>query len=285
MSAQGPAFSPWRHRLHGIIFEAETPLGKAFDVVLLLGIFLSITAVMLESVRGIALVYGDELRLAEWVFTILFTVEYILRILVVGRPKGYILSFFGIVDLLSLLPTYLSVLIPGAQSLLLVRVLRLLRTFRVLKLTRYVHNADELARALKASRHKIFVFISTVVTIVIIVGALMYLLESPEAGFTSIPISVYWAIVTLTTVGYGDIAPDTVLGRLLASVLMVIGYGVIAVPTGIVTAELTQMKYKPISTQACPQCSREGHADDARHCKFCGSDLYPERLGRSPSAT
>ena len=276
MNGQEPAFSAWRHRLHEIIFEAETPAGKAFDIVLLLVILLSIAAVMLESVVGIADVYGAELRAAEWIFTVLFSIEYILRIIVVGRPRGYILSFFGIVDLLSLLPTYLSVLIPGAQSLLLVRVLRLLRAFRVLKLTRFVHDADELSTALKASRHKILVFMSTVLTIVVIVGAIMYLVETPEAGFTSIPMSVYWAIVTLTTVGYGDIAPATFLGRLLAAGLMVVGYGVIAVPTGIVTAELTQIKHKSISTQSCPQCSHESHAPDAKHCRFCGANLYPE---------
>jgi voltage-gated potassium channel len=191
------------------------------------------------------------------------------------------LSFYGIVDLLSVLPTYLSVLIPGAQSLLLVRVLRLLRAFRVLKLAQFVHNANELSAALRASRHKILVFMSTVVSIVIVVGAVMYLVESPEAGFTSIPISVYWAVVTLTTVGYGDIAPQTTFGRILAAMLMVVGYGIIAVPTGIVTAELTGMKNRPVNTHACPQCSREGHASDAHWCKYCGAPLYPERrLGR-----
>lgn len=278
MNAQNAPIAVWRHRLHEIIFEAETPAGKAFDIALLLVILMSIAAVMLESVTSIAEVYGAELRAAEWVFTVLFSIEYILRIIAVGRPSGYIFSFFGIVDLLSLLPTYLSVLIPGAQSLLLVRVLRLLRAFRVLKLTRFVHNADELSLALKASRHKIFVFVSTVLTIVVIVGAIMYLVETPEAGFTSIPMSVYWAVVTLTTVGYGEITPATALGRFLASGLMIIGYGVIAVPTGIVTAELTYLKQGAISTEACPQCSSEGHAAKAKHCKDCGAMMNPQTI-------
>jgi voltage-gated potassium channel len=273
MNTQDSSHASWRQRLREIIFEAETPMGKAFDVALLLLILLSIAAVMLESVADIAQVYGAPLRVAEWVFTVLFSIEYILRVMVVGRPRGYVLSFYGIVDLLSVLPTYLSVLIPGAQSLLIVRVLRLLRAFRVLKLSRYVHDANELSVALQASRRKILVFLSTVVTIGVIVGAVMYLVEPAEAGFTSIPISVYWAVVTLTTVGYGDITPDTILGRFLAACLMVIGYGVIAVPTGIVTAELTHMRHPVVSTQSCPQCSREGHVVDAKHCRFCGSHL------------
>jgi len=276
MNAPEKPFSPWRHRLHEIIFEAETPSGKLFDIVLLCGIVLSVIAVMMESVKPIQAVYGTELRIAEWFFTILFSIEYVLRILAVGRPRGYVLSFYGIVDLLSVLPTYLSMLIPGAQSLLLVRVLRLLRAFRVLKLAQFVHNANELSAALRASRHKILVFVSTVISIVIIVGAVMYLVEGEDAGFTSIPIAVYWAVVTLTTVGYGDIAPQTVVGRVLASALMVVGYGIIAVPTGIVTAELTNQKQRSVNTHACPQCSREGHASDARWCKYCGAALYPE---------
>jgi len=277
MNASDTALAPWRQRLHEIIFEADTPAGKAFDICLLLFIMLSIAAVMMESVAGIEAVYGPQLRIAEWVFTILFSIEYLLRIVSIGRPRGYILSFFGMVDLLSVLPSYISVLVPGAQSLLLIRVLRLLRAFRVLKLANFVHDADELSAALHASRRKILVFVSTIITVVIVVGAIMYLIEGEASGFTSIPKSVYWAIVTLTTVGYGDIAPVTVPGRFLAACLMVTGYGIIAVPTGIVTAELTMKKFSRINTQSCEQCSREGHDMDARCCKYCGAELNPRK--------
>lgn len=274
MNAEEPTLPPWRQRLHEIIFEADTTAGKAFDVTLLLLILASIAAVMLESVNEIDALYGTQLRIAEWIFTVLFSIEYVLRIVSVGRPRGYIFSFFGIVDLMSVLPTYVSVLVPGAQSLLLIRVLRLLRTFRVLKLAHFVHDADELSAALRASRRKILVFVSTVLTVVVVVGAIMYLLEGEASGFTSIPKSVYWAIVTLTTVGYGDITPATVAGRFLAACLMVVGYGIIAVPTGIVTAELTSMRHFPrVSTQSCQQCSRDGHDADAHCCKFCGAML------------
>jgi len=282
MNASDKPLPPWRQQLHEIIFEADTPAGKAFDIVLLVLIVLSIVAVMLESVAPIEAVYGPQLRAAEWVFTILFSVEYLLRIVSIGRPRSYMLSFFGIVDLLSVLPSYISVLVPGAQSLLLIRVLRLLRAFRVLKLAHFVHDADELSAALQASRRKILVFVATVLTVVVVVGAVMYLLEGEESGFTSIPKSVYWAIVTLTTVGYGDITPLTVPGRLLAACLMVTGYGIIAVPTGIVTAELTMKRFGRISTQSCEQCSREGHDPDARCCKYCGAILNPSA---PPTAT
>lgn len=269
--------SNWRHRAHEIIFEADTPLGKTFDVVLLVMILASVAAVMLESVASIREHYGSELYIAEWVFTILFTIEYVLRLASVKKPLSYAKSMFGIVDLLAILPTYLSVLLPGAQSLLVIRSLRLLRVFRILKLGRYVDESHVLLTALRASRQKIIVFLTAVVTLVLLVGAAMYLIEGAESGFTSIPQSVYWAIVTMTTVGYGDIAPQSVVGKILASIVMILGYGIIAVPTGIVTAELTKVKPTRdlMNTQCCPSCAAEGHDKNATFCKFCGHKLEP----------
>ena len=263
----------WRRSLHTVVFEADTPAGRAFDLTLIALILLSILAVLLESVPFVRAAWGRELQVFEWAITILFTVEYVLRLLAVERPFRYARSFFGIVDLLSILPTYLSLLVPGAHSLLVIRSLRLLRIFRVLKLTHFVGEAQALRRALRASARKIAVFLVTVLTLVLIIGAAMYLIEGPTRGFTSIPISIYWAIVTMTTVGYGDLAPQTVLGRMLASVVMIVGYGIIAVPTGIVTAELTSLARGGVSTQACPVCGLGGHDPDARHCKYCGAPL------------
>jgi voltage-gated potassium channel len=263
----------WRAKAHEIIFEADTPAGKAFDIALILTIIVSVVAVMLETVAPVRARYGPELRAVEWVITILFTIEYILRLLCVGQPARYARSFFGIVDLMSILPTYFSVLIPGAQALAVVRVLRILRVFRVLKLVQYVQEASVLRQALVASGRKILVFVFVVFTIVIIVGALMYLVEGDEAGFTNIPISVYWAVVTLTTVGYGDIAPVTPLGQFLSALLMIMGYGIIAVPTGIVTTELVRAPRGEMTTQACPECGLEDHDSDARFCKGCGGKL------------
>lgn len=249
-------------------------MGKAFDIVLLCCIAMSVIAVMLDSVSAIDSQYGRILYHIEWVCTILFTIEYILRLLCVGRPFMYAKSFFGVVDLLAIAPTYLSMLIPGSQYLLVIRLLRVLRVFRVLKLAYYLDEASILIQALRASRRKITVFLFVVLTIVIIVGSLMYLIESEESGFTSIPRSVYWAIVTLTTVGYGDISPKTSLGQALAALVMIMGFAIIAVPTGIMTAELTQaMGQKKVSTQACPECSAEGHENDAVYCKFCGAKM------------
>ncbi|MCH8961110.1 MAG: ion transporter, partial [Bacteroidetes bacterium] len=233
--------SGWRLTLYIIIFESDTPPGKAFDVALILTIFASVAAVMLESVSAIGSRYGAILYASEWVFTILFTIEYILRLICVGRPLRYARSFFGIVDLLAVIPTYFSVLFPGAQFLLVIRLLRILRVFRVLKLVQYLSAADILMEALRASRRKIVVFLVALLTLVVILGSLMYLIEGAENGFTSIPRSIYWAIVTLTTVGYGDISPQTGLGQALAAVVMIMGYGIIAVPTGIVTAEMTRI--------------------------------------------
>ena len=262
-----------RLKLHEIIFEADTPAGKLFDVLLIVSIMASVVMVMLDSVTSIRLAYGVLLQLGEWFFTLLFTIEFILRLYCVGRPLAYATSFFGIVDLLAVVPTYLSLFFPGTQYLLVIRVLRVLRIFRVLKLVKYVGETQHLIQALLASRRKITVFLFAVLTLVIIFGSLMYLIEDPESGFTSIPRSIYWAIVTLTTVGYGDISPQTDFGQVVAAVIMIIGYGIIAVPTGIVTAELSQVYRKSVSTQACMQCSAEGHDTDAEYCKYCGSNL------------
>lgn len=267
------SMAPWRLHLHEVIFEAETPAGKAFDVALLIAILVSVTAVVLESVAGIRARHGPMLRAVEWFFTILFTVEYALRLISVGRPMRYAVSFFGVVDLLAIVPTYLSLAIAGAQSLIVIRALRLLRVFRVMKLVHFVGEARMLGAALRASTRKIVVFLGTVLTLILIIGALMYLIEGEEHGFTNIPESIYWAIVTMTTVGYGDIAPATILGRMLASLVMITGYAIIAVPTGIVTVEMAGARRRQISTQACPQCATEGHDTDAVHCKYCGARL------------
>lgn len=264
--------SHWRNRLHTIIFEADTPAGKAFDIVLIIGIILSVIVVMLDSISAINQRYGDILMALEWVFTILFSVEYILRILSVRKPIGYISSFFGIIDLLAVIPTYFSLLFPGSQVLIVIRLLRVLRIFRVLKLAKYLGESIQLMRALKASRRKITIFLFFILTIVSIMGSVMYLVEGAEQGFTSIPRSIYWAIVTLTTVGYGDILPQTPLGQTIAAIIMILGYAIIAVPTGIVTSEMNKMS-RSTNTQACPGCSAEGHDDDAKCCKFCGVKL------------
>lgn len=269
--AVGP--SAWRHRLHEIVYEADTRAGRLFDLGLVAAISASILVIMLESVRPIETRWQTELKVAEWFFTLLFTGEYFLRLVAVRRPLGYALSFFGLVDLVAILPTWLSIFVPGAQFLLTVRVLRLLRIFRILKLAHYLSQAETLRRALAQSQGKITVFLVTVSTIAIIVGSLMYVIEGEAHGFTSIPQSIYWAIVTLTTVGYGDISPKTPVGQALASLVMIMGYGIIAVPTGIVTAELTQIRHKEVSGQACPACSLQGHDVDAVHCKHCGAKL------------
>ncbi len=271
--ADTAALAGWRGSLQEIIFESDTPAGKAFDVALIVAIVLSVGAVMLESVMAVRATYGELLYATEWFFTILFTIEYGLRLTSVGKPLSYATSFFGVVDLGAIIPTYLSLLLPGAQYLLVLRLLRVLRVFRVLKLAHYLSEAEILLDALRASRTKIVVFLFTVLTLVVILGSLMYLIEGEDHGFTSIPRSIYWAIVTLTTVGYGDIAPQTGPGQALAAVIMIIGYGIIVVPTGIVTAELSRAERRGVSGQACPQCSAEGHDPDARYCKYCGVGL------------
>ncbi len=262
-----------KERLHQIIFESDTPAGRAFDIALQILIVLSVIAVILSSVSSISSRYGPQLLAFEWFVTIVFTIEYILRLYCVGKPLKYALSFFGIVDLLAVIPTYLSLGFAGVESLLVIRALRLLRIFRILKLVNYVGEAQQLGAALRASGRKIVVFLGAVLTTVTIMGALMYLVEGPKSGFTSIPTSIYWTIVTMTTVGYGDITPQTTLGKFLASILMIMGYGIIAVPTGIVTVELAGARNKQVSGQACRECSSEGHNVDAQYCKDCGAEL------------
>ncbi len=268
-----PTWPKWRDQLHEIIFEADTPAGKLFDVVLIWSIIISVVVVLLDSIGAVRTRYGDWLYIIEWFFTILFTLEYILRLLSVRQPLRYATSFFGLVDLLAILPTYLSLFIPGSQYLLTIRILRLLRIFRVFKLAAYLSEAQLITAALRASRHKISVFLFTVLVIVVIIGSLMYVIEGEENGFSSIPTGIYWAIVTLTTVGYGDISPQTPLGKAVASLVMIIGYAIIAVPTGIVTAELAYTAKSRVSTQSCPTCGMEGHDHDAKHCKYCGAAL------------
>ena len=267
-----PAQASWRHRLYEVVFEAETPAGRAFDITLTTLILLSVFAVFAESIKWIREIFGPELYAAEWGFTILFTVEYLLRMISVRRPARYALSFYGLVDLLAILPTYISLFVPGTQYLRVIRILRLLRIFRVLKLTSYISEGRVISTALRASRQKITVFLVAVVTSVTVVGSLMYVIEGEANGFTDIPTSIYWAIVTLTTVGYGDLSPQTPFGKFVAALVMIMGYGIIAVPTGIVTAELARAA-KPASTHVCPECHAEGHDLDALHCKYCGSLL------------
>jgi voltage-gated potassium channel len=269
-----------RDRIRDIVELHDDPIERTFDIVVIGAIILSVLVVTLDSVPSIAARYGRLLYVAEWVFTVLFTIEYGLRLWTARHPLRYARSFFGLVDLLSVLPTYLSVLFPAGRFLVAFRLLRVLRVFRILKLAQYVREASVLSAALRTGRYKIIVFVSAVLTVVVIVGALMYLIEGAEAGFTSIPQGIYWAIVTLTTVGYGDIAPKTALGRTLASTLMVLGYGVIAVPTGIVTLELDRAsrdqaarEAEPPPTRVCGTCGSTAHDADALYCKRCGAPL------------
>lgn len=269
---QTPLTNDWRRELYVIIFESDTPRGKAFDVALLWLIVLSVLAVAIESLPGVGR-YQSVLYALEWIFTIIFSCEYILRILCVRNKWKYIFSFLGIIDLMAILPAYFSLFIPGIQYLLVIRVLRLLRVFRILKLGRYIGETQLLVRALMASRFKITIFLSTVLTLVVIIGTLMYIIEGEENGFTSIPAGMYWAIVTLTTVGFGDITPQTSAGRILAALVMIMGYGIIAVPTGIVTVEIAQQTNKNIRKIVCPSCGMKGHDADAAFCKLCGERL------------
>ena len=268
----GPEGSARAHT-YEVIFGHDTPAGKAFDVLLILAIVGSIATVMLESVQGWQDDRARLLRSLEWVFTALFTVEYGLRLWCVDRPRAYALSFFGVIDLAAVSPTYLALLVPGGQVLAVVRILRVMRVFRVLKLARYMGEASVLAAALRAARYKISVFLLAVLSTVVIVGALMYIIEGPAAGFTSIPRGVYWAVVTLTTVGYGDIAPSSPLGQAVASLVMILGYGIIAVPTGIVTAELTAARVRAgDETSVCKQC---GHISSDSAAVFCSRCAAP----------
>jgi voltage-gated potassium channel len=263
----------FRKKLYVVIFEADTPAGKWFDVILIASILLSVIAVMLDSVSTIRNRYDNLLYAVEWFFTIVFTIEYFVRLYCFRKPLVYARSFFGTIDLLAILPTYVNLLLPGSKYLAAVRLFRILRVFRILKLARYVGESNMLLRALKASRRKITVFLFAIFTLVVIFGSLMYVLEGEKNGFTSIPRSVYWAVVTLTTVGYGDISPKTSFGQVLAAIIMIMGYAIIAIPTGIVTVEMTRSSSKKISTRVCQECGLEGHDYDAVYCKGCGSKL------------
>jgi voltage-gated potassium channel len=263
----------WRRRLWEVIFEADTTAGKAFDIGLLAAIVISILVVMLESVPALQQRYGAFFEVAEWSITVVFTIEYVLRLISVVHPTNYVFSFFGVVDFLAIAPGYVSIFLPGGHYLLAVRALRLLRIFRVLKLAEYLREAAVLLKALQASLRKIAVFSIAVLILVVVFGTLMYVIEGPANGYADIPTSIYWAIVTLTTVGYGDIAPQTAIGKLLASVIMLCGYAIIAVPTGIVGAELSMAARDRVTTQVCPECGREGHETDATYCKYCGARL------------
>lgn len=265
--------SNWRDKLHEIIFEADTKEGKAFDVALLIVIILSVIVVTLESVKSYSQKYGDYFTILEWTFTALFVSEYILRILCLKKPIHYIFSFLGIIDLLSILPNFIGLFFVQSHSLIILRTLRLLRVFRIFKLVKFVGEAKKLIDALKASRHKIIVFIVFILANTVVMGTFMYLVEGEENGFTSIPRSMYWAIVTLTTVGYGDIAPQTVLGQTIASIIMIMGYGVIAVPTGIVSVEIAKNTKQYLNTISCSFCGSEGHESDSNYCKDCGNKL------------
>lgn len=272
--------SGWKNKLHEVIYEADTPAGKLFDIALFILIIISVILVMLESIKEVDQNYHGTLLVMEWCVTIFFSLEYIARVISIKKPWKYILSFYGIIDFVSTIPLYLSYILAGSQVLLAVRAFRLLRIFRILKLVKFMGEASQLQKALKASKTKIAVFIYVVLILSVILGTLMYIIEGDEAGFTSIPRSIYWTIVTLTTVGYGDIAPQTNLGQFFATIIMILGYGIIAVPTGIVTVEFSKQSkgrdddnYVHVNTQSCPNCSLEGHRDDATHCYNCGHTL------------
>ncbi|KRG72801.1 ion transporter [Stenotrophomonas chelatiphaga] len=274
----------WRRYWFDIIYRHDTGPSRNFDLLLVLAIIASVIVVMVDSVQHLHLRWARGLYVLEWTFTVMFTLEYVLRLAVVKRPLRYAVSIWGIIDLLSILPTYLSLFIPGAQSLLVVRALRILRVFRILKLTRYIEESGVLMLALWRSRRKVLVFLFTVITITIIAGALMYLIEGPNRGFTSIPSSMYWAVVTMATVGFGDIVPQTTLGRFVTSILILIGYSIIAVPTGIYTAELASTLREAEHTEkrdgrGCLRCGLDGHEPDARYCRQCAEPL-PELFNR-----
>lgn len=283
----------WKRKLHEIIYEADTPMGKVFDLILLILILASVALVMLESVKSLDAKYHDFFEIGEWIITIFFTIEYFARIITVKKPSTYIFSFYGIIDFLSTIPQYLAIFFIGSNALVTVRALRLLRIFRILKITRYVGESNKLSKAIKDSKAKVSIFLFAVLILCIIAGTLMYMIEGEESGFTSIPVSIYWCIVTLTTVGFGDIAPVTPLGQLIAAIIMIMGYGIIAVPTGIVSAEYARdFQDKPLekgnvskinidgedyvhmNTQSCQNCSASKHRDDAQFCHHCGFTLH-----------
>lgn len=269
----------WKKKLHSIVYESNTTAGKLFDIALLVFILSSIVIVMLDSMSSFHDQYGALFIKLEWIFTIIFTIEYILRLLAIDRPWLYVFSFFGIIDVLAILPAYLSIFDIGAHSLLVFRALRLLRIFRIFKLAHFLSEAEFLKKSLMVSLKKISIFLLVVFTIVIILGSVMYMIENGENGFNSIPDSIYWAIVTITTVGYGDISPQTPLGKLVASIIMFIGYGIIAVPTGIITSDMARQgsnskRQREIGHETCPGCGREDHDANALYCKICGTSLY-----------
>ena len=276
LQAYGRPVEGWRLRLYTIIFEADTPAGRAFDLALVALILASVGVVMVDSVASVHERHGRLLTVLEWFFTLVFTAEYVARLLCVRHPARYAKSFYGVIDLVALLPTYLAVLVPGLHALIDVRVLRLLRLFRILKLAAYVAEFGALSRAIASARRKILVFLSFVLMVVVVMGTLMYVVEGPANGFTSIPVSVYWAITTMTTVGFGDITPKTDLGRVIASAMMLLGWGTLAVPTGIVSAEFTAQKVpREPTTRTCHECLSEGHSPGARFCRDCGAELPP----------
>lgn len=262
-----------QERLFQIVFRAETKPGKAFDIILLVFIALSVLIVLLDSVPDINSNYGQVLKILEWIITVIFTLEYVLRIYIVKKKTGYIFSFYGIIDFLSVLPTYMAIFIVGSQNLLVIRALRFLRIFRVFKLTRYAKESGMIAEALSASRAKISVFLFAVLIIVIIIGTVMYMIEGAENGFTSIPKSIYWSIVTLTTVGYGDISPQTSLGQFIAGFVMILGYAIIAVPTGIVSVEISKKLKPEYRSKTCNKCGNIYNDMNAKYCKLCGKKL------------
>lgn len=265
-------YSSWRRKLYTIIFEAETPAGRLFDILLIWAILLSVTVVCLESIKTIKASYGSMLLTIEWFFTILFSIEFFFRLVSVRKPASYLFSFYGMIDLLAILPSYLGLVFVGAHSLMVIRAIRLLRVFRLFKLTRYIGEGEVLIKALASGRHKIMVFVMAVLTIALFMGALMFVVEGEANGFTSIPKGMYWAIVTMTTVGYGDLAPQTDFGRVIASALMIMGYGIIAVPTGIVSVEMANVT-KNKTTRTCHNCMLEGHTLEANYCRACGAAL------------
>ena len=288
-SRLGKPLAGWRLRWYTVIFEADTRAGRLFDQILIGVILVSIAVVMADSVQSIHLAYGRTLEVTEWVFTLLFTVEYLARLLCVRRPLQYALSFYGLIDLVAVLPTYLALFVPELHALIDVRVLRLLRVFRVFKLAAYVNEYQSLARALAASRRKIMVFLSAVLMVVLVMGTVMYVVEGPQNGYTSIPTAVYWAITTVTTVGFGDITPKTDVGRLISSFMMLLGWGILAVPTGIVSAEMAaqrQISLLHVTTRTCHECLTEGHAPEADFCFHCGARLpaYQQQARRHGAA-
>lgn len=272
----GRPLDGWRLRLYTVIFESDTLAGRRFDQALIFAILASLAVVVLDSMQSVSQQHHQMLGALEWVFTVLFSLEYLARLVCVRHPLRYATSFYGVIDLLALLPTYLALLVPEAHVLIDVRVLRLLRVFRIFKLTAYMSEYQALGRALASSRRKVMVFLTGVLMIVMVMGTVMYVVEGPENGFSSIPTSVYWAITTMTTVGFGDITPKTDLGRLISSVMMLLGWGTLAVPTGIVTAEMTSQRLgRPMSGRTCPECLSEGHLIEARFCLYCGAALLP----------